>query len=1161
LALEVRTTPTAVSWDGGAGTLNWTDAKNWSNDTLPGSMDDVTINASGNPTIKYSGAATTIQSLSLSNNLMLNAGSITVTGKLTANLVVITATGTNVEFEADGSGSTINGTSLSATVGGAITLPGVASISGPTSFDADINANGSGSSITLANLTSLTGTSTNTTYLRAQGGATTSAPLLTQITSGVVQLQGSSTGSMLNLGALTTLSVTGSSASTFTATGGGTINAPLLTTTDGWNVTISDAGTTPFRQLQKVTNGVLALANNTFSFSNLTSVDGGAIQVTSGGKASFPNLKSFTGGTAHTATLQASGTGSSLSLPALTSFVTAPSGTNYLKALSGATVSVSQLASLPGGTMTFQSDGAQSLIDLPVLASLAPSMGVLFATNGGTLNIPLITAIDGWDLHLGNGGTTPYTQITQFKNATLYVEGGSYSFSGINNLDGGSVQVSNGASATLPSLTSFNGSGSKSSTFQASGAGSSLSLPGLTYMKGLSPTVSINALSGGHVSIPQLAGLAGGTVILKADGAQSLLDMPLLSAIAPATATLYSTNGGTLNTPLLTSLDSVNLHMSGAGSNGFTNLTSFTNGTIFVEGGTFTFGSLTNLGGSSVLVSNGASATLSALTSVIEPGTTGTSFQASGAGSQLHLPALTTFKSAGQNMQLIAQTSGLVDAPMLAILDAGPYVLSATGSGDLEVPALTSIASGSTTVNTGGKLNTVKSLAMQSNFFTRDATGIVTFTSLNADAGSYVAVLGAITADIVDAGGFDIVFNTTAGSMNITGNLTLAPTSVTHIDLGGTTPNTGFNQVVVSGSVTVAGQLKLAYFNGYVPALGTVLQIITGASVSGFFNSYLGAKPTSTIEWTPIYNSADVSIKAGPLVGPRVTAQSPATTAPAGMSFFDLTFSEPINGPSFTTASVTLMGPNGGVAISSVTQTAANVFRVSFPVQGTLGTYTINAGPMITDAAGNNMDQNQNNITGEIPGDIYVGTINLVASPPVVANVSVNGGAVQRSEVTNVTVTFDSHVNLPAMPATAFQLTRQADSAGVNLSASVDNSGMVTVVTLTFTGGAVNYSSLADGRYTLRVLASMVSNANGSLDGNGDGTGGDDYQLVGAPGTAPNLFRFFGDINGDGTVSASDFIQFRQYFGGVNSAFDFDGDGSVSASDFIQFRLRFGGSI
>ena len=55
--------------------------------------------------------------------------------------------------------------------------------------------------------------------------------------------------------------------------------------------------------------------------------------------------------------------------------------------------------------------------------------------------------------------------------------------------------------------------------------------------------------------------------------------------------------------------------------------------------------------------------------------------------------------------------------------------------------------------------------------------------------------------------------------------------------------------------------------------------------------------------------------------------------------------------------------------------------------------------------------------------------------------------------------------------------------------------------------------------------------------------------------------NLFGEITGNGTVAANDFIVFRLFFGGVNAAFDFDNDGSVSASDFIQFRLRFGGSI
>jgi hypothetical protein len=198
----------------------------------------------------------------------------------------------------------------------------------------------------------------------------------------------------------------------------------------------------------------------------------------------------------------------------------------------------------------------------------------------------------------------------------------------------------------------------------------------------------------------------------------------------------------------------------------------------------------------------------------------------------------------------------------------------------------------------------------------------------------------------------------------------------------------------------------------------------------------------------------------------------------------------------------------------------------------------------------------------------------LPTTPPKVLSTIVNNGDIQRSRVTNIKVTFDSHVTLPAVPASAFHLFRQSDNAVPTLSVAIDDSGAGTVVTLTFTGTtSVDHGSLADGRYTLDVLQTQVFGPGGNLDGNGDGVPGDDYTLIGSPGTSPNLFRFFGDITGDGTVSAADFngtgptgsppnvIGFRQAFGGSYDPFDFDGDGAVAASDFIQFRLRFGGSI
>ena len=173
--------------------------------------------------------------------------------------------------------------------------------------------------------------------------------------------------------------------------------------------------------------------------------------------------------------------------------------------------------------------------------------------------------------------------------------------------------------------------------------------------------------------------------------------------------------------------------------------------------------------------------------------------------------------------------------------------------------------------------------------------------------------------------------------------------------------------------------------------------------------------------------------------------------------------------------------------------------------------------------------------------------------------------------MTQIRVTFDQHVTLPANPADAFRLIRQTDGAVVTLSAVVDDSGSGTVVTLTFTGGAVQGVSLADGRYQLTVLAADVLNANGALDGAGTGLAGVDYHspadTVGGGSGQLHLFRLFGDANGDGVVDAIDLGQFRAAFntGVGNSAYlaflDSNGDGAVDATDLSQFRVRFNKNV
>jgi hypothetical protein len=95
---------------------------------------------------------------------------------------------------------------------------------------------------------------------------------------------------------------------------------------------------------------------------------------------------------------------------------------------------------------------------------------------------------------------------------------------------------------------------------------------------------------------------------------------------------------------------------------------------------------------------------------------------------------------------------------------------------------------------------------------------------------------------------------------------------------------------------------------------------------------------------------------------------------------------------------------------------------------------------------------------------------------------------------------------------------------------------------------------LADGNYTLTTLANQVSTGGVALDGNGDGTGGDN--------NSQRIFRLFGDLNGDRRVDIADFGMLSTSFGlhsgqaGFVAAFDFNNDGVIDIADFGQFAIR-----
>src|SRR5262249_35551703 len=155
--------------------------------------------------------------------------------------------------------------------------------------------------------------------------------------------------------------------------------------------------------------------------------------------------------------------------------------------------------------------------------------------------------------------------------------------------------------------------------------------------------------------------------------------------------------------------------------------------------------------------------------------------------------------------------------------------------------------------------------------------------------------------------------------------------------------------------------------------------------------------------------------------------------------------------------------------------------------------------------------------------------------------------------VTTLAVTFNTVVTFASNAGAAFTLTR-VGGGSVAFTATAATVGTGTVVTLNaFTGAEATSGSLNDGRYTLTALASQITAGGQQLDGNGDGTAGDNFTL--GP-TA--LFRLYGDATGDARVDNADFFQFRNTFGlstgnpAFLAYFDSNADGTVDSADFFQ---------
>ncbi len=155
-----------------------------------------------------------------------------------------------------------------------------------------------------------------------------------------------------------------------------------------------------------------------------------------------------------------------------------------------------------------------------------------------------------------------------------------------------------------------------------------------------------------------------------------------------------------------------------------------------------------------------------------------------------------------------------------------------------------------------------------------------------------------------------------------------------------------------------------------------------------------------------------------------------------------------------------------------------------------------------------------------------------IVAPATIAGITINDGAAQRSQVSSVTVKFNT---LVTVDEGAFDVQRLGSGGGpVDVIVDIGVVDGKTVATLTFGGGLTQFGSLVDGNYHLTVRADRIRDAltDAALDGDGDGLVGGDH-LFGES-AIDQFFRFFGDSDGDRDVDRSDLSRIRKVYGSLS---------------------------
>jgi len=150
------------------------------------------------------------------------------------------------------------------------------------------------------------------------------------------------------------------------------------------------------------------------------------------------------------------------------------------------------------------------------------------------------------------------------------------------------------------------------------------------------------------------------------------------------------------------------------------------------------------------------------------------------------------------------------------------------------------------------------------------------------------------------------------------------------------------------------------------------------------------------------------------ITGAKITTSSATGLDAGAITGFRIKFNESIQPSTFTTADITLTDPSGAaIAVSSITavpNTNNTEFTFTISTRTTAGIYTLKVGPNILDLAGNQMNQDNDGLNGEIIQDQYVGSFSLFTTYTFTNTLT--NTLIRDRAITSSTITINQNINI-----------------------------------------------------------------------------------------------------------------------------------------------------